>query len=241
MNALKKLLAKIKKLFLLNDVHYINGPETLPPPLSKKEEEKLLSDILIGNGNDVEKARQALITHNLRLVVYIAKKFENSGVPVEDLISTGTIGLIKSVNTFRPEKNIKLATYSSRCIENEILMHFSSQKKSAQDISMSEPIDTDSEGNPLTLSDIVYTDDTIADDLDKKIKIEKLREYIDEMDDSRDREIILKRYGLFMSKPMTQREIAEEMGISRSYVSRIEKRALKKLREKFTEQKNAKK
>ena len=235
MNALKKLLAKIKKLFLLNDVHYINGPETLPPPLSKKEEEKLLSDILIGNGNDVEKARQALITHNLRLVVYIAKKFENSGVPVEDLISIGTIGLIKSVNTFRPEKNIKLATYSSRCIENEILMHFRSQKKSAQDISMSEPIDTDSEGNPLTLSDIVYTDDTIADDLDKKIKIEKLREYIDEMEDSRDREIILKRYGLFMSKPMTQREIAEEMGISRSYVSRIEKRALKKLREKFTE------
>ena len=112
---------------------------------------------------------------------------------------------------------------------------FAVKKKSAQDISMSEPIDTDSEGNPLTLSDIVYTDDTIADDLDKKIKIEKLREYIDEMDDSRDREIILKRYGLFMSKPMTQREIAEEMGISRSYVSRIEKRALKKLREKFTE------
>ena len=109
MNALKKLLTKIKKLFLLNDVHYINGPETLPPPLSKKEEEKLLSDILIGNGNDVEKARQALITHNLRLVVYIAKKFENSGVPVEDLISIGTIGLIKSVNTFRPEKNIKYA------------------------------------------------------------------------------------------------------------------------------------
>lgn len=108
MNALKKLLAKIKKLFLLNDVHYINGPETLPPPLSKKEEEKLLSDILIGNGNDVEKARQALITHNLRLVVYIAKKFENSGVPVEDLISIGTIGLIKSVNTFRPEKTSSL-------------------------------------------------------------------------------------------------------------------------------------
>lgn len=129
MNALKKLLTKIKKLFLLNDVHYINGPETLPPPLSKKEEEKLLSDILIGNGNDVEKARQALITHNLRLVVYIAKKFENSGVPVEDLISIGTIGLIKSVNTFRPEKNIKLATYSSRCIERNT--YASSQNKFA--------------------------------------------------------------------------------------------------------------
>ena len=121
MNALKKLLAKIKKLFLLNDVHYINGPETLPPPLSKKEEEKLLSDILVGNGNDVEKARQALITHNLRLVVYIAKKFENSGVPVEDLISIGTIGLIKAANSFNSSKGTKFATYASRCIENAIL------------------------------------------------------------------------------------------------------------------------
>ena len=173
--------------------------------------------------------------HNLRLVAHIIKKYYSNYSDQEDLISIGTIGLIKGINSFDYTKGTRLATYASRCIENEILMHFRSQKKSAQDISMSEPIDTDSEGNPLTLSDIVYTDDTIADDLDKKIKIEKLREYIDEMDDSRDREIILKRYGLFMSKPMTQREIAEEMGISRSYVSRIEKRALKKLREKFTE------
>ena len=196
-----------------------------------KEEKKALEQMASG---DTE-AKNRLIEHNLRLVAHIIKKYYSKYSDQEDLISIGTIGLIKGINSFDYTKGTRLATYASRCIENEILMHFRSQKKSAQDISMSEPIDTDSEGNPLTLSDIVYTDDTIADDLDKKIKIEKLREYIDEMDDSRDREIILKRYGLFMSKPMTQREIAEEMGISRSYVSRIEKRALKKLREKFTE------
>lgn len=200
-------------------------------PLSAKEEKKALEQMASG---DTE-AKNRLIEHNLRLVAHIIKKYYSNYSDQEDLISIGTIGLIKGINSFDYTKGTRLATYASRCIENEILMHFRSQKKSAQDISMSEPIDTDSEGNPLTLSDIVYTDDTIADDLDKKIKIEKLREYIDEMEDSRDREIILKRYGLFMSKPMTQREIAEEMGISRSYVSRIEKRALKKLREKFTE------
>ena len=214
------------------DVHYIGGTEVLPAPLEPHEEAIVIDEL---TQNQSEEAKKLLIERNLRLVVYIARKFDNTGVGIEDLISIGTIGLIKGINSFDYTKGTRLATYASRCIENEILMHFRSQKKSAQDISMSEPIDTDPEGNPLTLSDIVYTDDTIADDLDKKIKIEKLREYIDEMDDSRDREIILKRYGLFMSKPMTQREIAEEMGISRSYVSRIEKRALKKLREKFTE------
>ena len=210
---------------------YIENAGSFPKPLSAKEEKKALEQMASG---DTE-AKNRLIEHNLRLVAHIIKKYYSNYSDQEDLISIGTIGLIKGINSFDYTKGTRLATYASRCIENEILMHFRSQKKSAQDISMSEPIDTDSEGNPLTLSDIVYTDDTIADDLDKKIKIEKLREYIDEMDDSRDREIILKRYGLFMSKPMTQREIAEEMGISRSYVSRIEKRALKKLREKFTE------
>lgn len=224
------LLRLFSNGFLFFILH-LSQPGSFAPPLSAAREREALAEMHAGDG----KARSELIEHNLRLVAHIIKKYYSNYSDQEDLISIGTIGLIKGINSFDYTKGTRLATYASRCIENEILMHFRSQKKSAQDISMSEPIDTDSEGNPLTLSDIVYTDDTIADDLDKKIKIEKLREYIDEMDDSRDREIILKRYGLFMSKPMTQREIAEEMGISRSYVSRIEKRALKKLREKFTE------
>ena len=227
---LLELLSAITTKMLYLILH-IENAGSFPKPLSAKEEKKALEQMASG---DTE-AKNRLIEHNLRLVAHIIKKYYSNYSDQEDLISIGPIGLIKGINSFDYTKGTRLATYASRCIENEILMHFRSQKKSAQDISMSEPIDTDSEGNPLTLSDIVYTDDTIADDLDKKIKIEKLREYIDEMDDSRDREIILKRYGLFMSKPMTQREIAEEMGISRSYVSRIEKRALKKLREKFTE------
>ena len=227
---LLELLSAITTKMLYLILH-IENAGSFPKPLSAKEEKKALEQMASG---DTE-AKNRLIEHNLRLVAHIIKKYYSNYSDQEHLISIGTIGLIKGINSFDYTKGTRLATYASRCIENEILMHFRSQKKSAQDISMSEPIDTDSEGNPLTLSDIVYTDDTIADDLDKKIKIEKLREYIDEMDDSRDREIILKRYGLFMSKPMTQREIAEEMGISRSYVSRIEKRALKKLREKFTE------
>ena len=227
---LLELLSAITTKMLYLILH-IENAGSFPKPLSAKEEKKALEQMASG---DTE-AKNRLIEHNLRLVAHIIKKYYSTYSDQEDLISIGTIGLIKGINSFDYTKGTRLATYASRCIENEILMHFRSQKKSAQDISMSEPIDTDSEGNPLTLSDIVYTDDTIADDLDKKIKIEKLREYIDEMEDSRDREIILKRYGLFMSKPMTQREIAEEMGISRSYVSRIEKRALKKLREKFTE------
>ena len=231
MNALKKLLAKIKKLFLLNDVHYINGPETLPPPLSKKEEEKLLADILIGNGNDVEKARQALITHNLRLVVYIAKKFENSGVPVEDLISIGTIGLIKSVNTFRPEKNIKLATYSSRCIENEILMYFRSQRKYQGDVSLSDSLDSDGEGSALSLMDVIRVDDDMLENLDTRESCQKVRRCVDRCLSGREAKVITLRYGLDGEPPRTQREIATACGISRSYVSRLEKKALEKLRE----------
>ena len=227
---LLELLSAITTKMLYLILH-IENAGSFPKPLSAKEEKKALEQMASG---DTE-AKNRLIEHNLRLVAHIIKKYYSNYSDQEDLISIGTRVLIKGINSVDYTKGTRFATYASRCIENEILMHFRSQKKSAQDISMSEPIDTDSEGNPLTLSDIVYTDDTIADDLDKKIKIEKLREYIDEMEDSRDREIILKRYGLFMSKPMTQREIAEEMGISRSYVSRIEKRALKKLREKFTE------
>ena len=149
------------------------------------------------------------------------------------MISVGTIGLIKGINSFNGEKGTRLATYAARCIENEILMYFRSQKKSAQDISMNEPIDTDSEGNPLTLSEIIYTDDTIADDLDTKIKIEKLRNYVREMPNTREKEIVIRRYGLDGNSPETQREIAKRLQISRSYVSRIEKRALTDLRKRF--------
>ena len=232
MNALKKLLAKIKKLFLLNDVHYINGPETLPPPLSKKEEEKLLSDILIGNGPDVEKARQALITHNLRLVVYIAKKFENSGVPVEDLISIGTIGLIKSVNTFRPEKNIKLATYSSRCIENEILMYLRRNSKRKTEVSIDEPLNVDWDGNELLLSDILGTDeDMVYRDMEEEAERRQLSNALSKLP-SRERRIVELRYGINTDddREMTQKEVADLMGISQSYISRLEKKIMNRLR-----------
>ena len=226
---LQSLLQKIKGFLFRRKIHYINGSQALPEPLSKEEEEALLARLQSGESA----VREELIVHNLRLVVYIAKKFETSGVFVEDLISIGTIGLIKAVNTFRPEKNIKLATYASRCIENEILMHFRNQKKSAQDISMSEPIDTDPQGNPLTLSEIIFTDDTIADDLDTKIKIERLRKLIDEMPETRAKQILIARYGLDGNFPKTQREIAEQLHISRSYVSRIEKKTLEDLRDRF--------
>ena len=230
MNALKKLLAKIKKLFLLNDVHYINGPETLPPPLSKKEEEKLLSDILVGNGNDVEKARQALITHNLRLVVYIAKKFENSGVPVEDLISIGTIGLIKSVNTFRPEKNIKLATYSSRCIENEILMHLRKTNSHKGDVSIDEPLNVDWDGNELLLSDILGSEpDTVNRGIEAEDEKSLLLRTVDTLAD-RDKLIMRMRFGLGGGKEYTQKEVADMLGISQSYISRLEKRIIERLK-----------
>ena len=231
MNALKKLLAKIKKLFLLNDVHYINGPETLPPPLSKKEEEKLLSDILIGNGNDVEKARQALITHNLRLVVYIAKKFENSGVPVEDLISIGTIGLIKSVNTFRPEKNIKLATYSSRCIENEILMHIRKISNQKAEVSLDEPINTDWDGNELLLSDVLGSDENLVGlQLEQAAERATLRRSVEQLA-PRERQIMELRFGLVDGVEHTQKEAADALGISQSYISRLEKRIIRQLKE----------
>lgn len=226
---LLELLSAITTKMLYLILH-IENAGSFPKPLSAKEEKKALEQMASG---DTE-AKNRLIEHNLRLVAHIIKKYYSNYSDQEDLISIGTIGLIKGINSFDYTKGTRLATYASRCIENEILMHFRSQKKSAQDISMSEPIDTDSEGNPLTLSDIVYTDDTIADDWIKNQNRKAARIYRRNGRLSRQRDN-LKRYGLFMSKPMTQREIAEEMGISRSYVSRIEKRALKKLREKFTE------
>lgn len=208
---------------------HIEGTGSFPKPLRAKEEREALERFAAG---DTE-ARDLLIEHNLRLVAHIIKKYYSSYSDQDDLISVGTIGLIKGINSFNGEKGTRLATYAARCIENEILMYFRSQKKSAQDISMNEPIDTDSEGNPLTLSEIIYTDDTIADDLDTKIKIEKLRAHIRDMPNTREKEIIIRRYGLDGNTPETQREIAKRLQISRSYVSRIEKRALTQLRKQF--------
>lgn len=210
---------------------HIQNAGSFPKPLSAKEEREALQRLKEGDAE----ARDLLVEHNLRLVVHIIKKYYSSYSDQDDLISIGTIGLIKGVNSFNAEKGTRLATYAARCVENEILMYFRNQKKSSQDISMSEPIDTDSEGNPLTLSDIIFTDDTISDDIDKKMKIEKLRRCINAMPDSREKEIIIRRYGLNGCFPLTQREIADKLHISRSYVSRIEKKAIEDLRKSFDE------
>ncbi len=210
---------------------HIQNAGSFPKPLSAKEEREALQRLKEGDSE----ARDLLVEHNLRLVVHIIKKYYSSYSDQDDLISIGTIGLIKGVNSFNAEKGTRLATYAARCVENEILMYFRNQKKSSQDISMSEPIDTDSEGNPLTLSDIIFTDDTISDDIDKKMKIEKLRKCINAMPDGREKEIIIRRYGLNGCFPLTQREIADKLHISRSYVSRIEKKAIEDLRKGFDE------
>lgn len=210
---------------------HIQNAGSFPKPLSAKEEREALQRLKEGDSE----ARDLLVEHNLRLVVHIIKKYYSSYSDQDDLISIGTIGLIKGVNSFDAEKGTRLATYAARCVENEILMYFRNQKKSSQDISMSEPIDTDSEGNPLTLSDIIFTDDTISDDIDKKMRIEKLRRCINAMPDGREKEIIIRRYGLNGCFPLTQREIAEKLHISRSYVSRIEKKVIEDLRKSFDE------
>lgn len=204
-----------RRLFPL-DCHYINGPDTLPPPLTKAQEAQVLEEVQKG----VPGAREPLITHNLRLVVYIAKKFESPGAGVEDLISIGTIGLIKAVNTFRVEKNIKLATYASRCIENEILMYFRGQKKLQGEVSLSDSIDTDKDGNALQLMDIVGVDDTMLEDLHDRDNALRLHKLVREQLTAREAEIVRLRYGLGGTMPLTQREIAASFGISRSYVFR---------------------
>ena len=188
-------------------------------------ERKYLEEMSDGN----DEARNILIERNLRLVAHVAKKYNTSRADQDDLISIGTVGLIKAIDSFKPDKGTRLATYAAKCVENEILMHFRSMKKSAHDISLEDPIDSDSEGNPLTLMDIICTPDCIADDLDLKIKSEKLRGLVIGIPDPREKAIIVMRYGLDGNEPLTQREIASMMNISRSYVSRIEKRALERL------------
>jgi len=220
----------IKKLNRSNNredsVAYINGPETLPAPLAKEEEQRIFD--LIDSGDN--SAREPLITHNLRLVVYIARKFESSGAGIEDLISIGTIGLIKAVNTFCPSRNIKLATYASRCIENEILMYLRKSSQLRQETSIDEPLNTDWDGNELLLSDVLGSDpDIISRDIEDQTEKSLLLEAVSHLGD-RERHIMNLRFGLNGYKEHTQKEVASGMGISQSYISRLEKRILDQLR-----------
>lgn len=222
------LLMKIASAVYYFALH-VKGVGSFPPPLSAEREAELLEKSR--NGDD--DARNELIEHNLRLVAHIVKKYYNTGADQDDMISIGTIGLIKAVSTFNADKGIHLATYASRCIENEILMFFRNQKKTAQDVFISDPIDTDKDGNTLTLIDVIADKSDIADEIDTKIKVEKLRVILPVCLTERERLIIEMRYGLCGREELTQREIAKKLNISRSYVSRIEKSALEKLRKQF--------
>lgn len=218
------LIRTISNLFFF--ALHLSGTGSFPPPLSAKRERECLLAMKNGDVN----AKNELIEHNLRLVAHIIKKYYSSSVQQDDLISIGTIGLIKAINTFDPDKGIRLATYAARCIENEILMQFRAQKKTSQDISVNEPIDTDSEGNPLTLMDIISTEDEIVEDIYKITMLKKLSTEVGRIKDPREKSIIMMRYGLDGMRPMTQLEVSKKLNISRSYVSRIEKKALKELR-----------
>lgn len=207
-------------------VHYIGGSDNLPPPLEKDEEAEAIR--LLGEGD--EEARQRLIEHNLRLVVYIARRFENTGINLEDLISIGAIGLIKAVNTYNGGKNIKLATYASRCIENEILMFLRKTSNRRQEVSISEPLSTDWDGNELLLSDVLGTDeDAVSEPLEDEVDRQLLREALGRLGD-REREIITLRFGIGGGRERTQKEVADLLGISQSYISRLEKRIILRLR-----------
>lgn len=210
-------------------IDYINGIDTLPPPLSKEEEAAVFAALEAGDSN----ARETLIVHNLRLVVYIARKFESSGLGLEDLISIGTIGLIKAVGTFRPAKKIKLATYASRCIENEILMVLRKNAQSRSEISIDEPLSADWDGNELLLSDILGTEeDIVSKGIENEAEREMLRQAVSELGE-REREIMEMRFGLCGGRERTQKEVAEFIGISQSYISRLEKKIIRKLRSKL--------
>jgi RNA polymerase sporulation-specific sigma factor len=214
------------KIFGANDIYYIGGSEALPPPLSNDEERDLVEELRNGN----EDVRSTLIERNLRLVVYIARKFENTGISVEDLISIGTIGLIKAVNTFDPAKKIKLATYASRCIENEILMYLRRNSKVRAEISFDEPLNVDWDGNELLLSDILGTDnDLIYHCIEDEVEKELLKNAMSKLN-IREKQIMELRFGLIGGGEKTQKEVADILGISQSYISRLEKRIIKRLR-----------
>ncbi|WP_078391572.1 RNA polymerase sporulation sigma factor SigE [Shouchella patagoniensis] len=220
----------LQKLGLKADeIYYIGGSEALPPPLSKEEEAELLAKLPSGD----KAVRSMLIERNLRLVVYIARKFENTGINIEDLISIGTIGLIKAVNTFNPEKKIKLATYASRCIENEILMYLRRNNKTRSEVSFDEPLNIDWDGNELLLSDVLGTDEDIItkgieERVDRRLLVKALHTL-----SSREKQIMELRFGLTGSEEKTQKDVADMLGISQSYISRLEKRIIKRLQKEF--------
>ena len=224
-------LAKIG-LIHRNNVYYIGGTDVLPPPLKGEDEQKTLLELERGS----EEAKQLLIERNLRLVVFIARRFENTGVNLEDLISIGTIGLIKAISTYRLDRNIKLATYASRCIENEILMHIRKISAQKSEVSLDEPINMDYDGNELLLSDILGTDeDMILRPMEDDVDLCVLRQAVKELP-QREQEIIVMRFGLYGHQELTQKEVAQRMGISQSYISRLEKRIMLKLRKELLRQ-----
>ncbi len=223
---LKLLINRIKSKVFEIEVDYINGPETLPPPLSADREQECLIMLELGDKD----AREELIVHNLRLVVYIAKKFENTGIPIEDLISIGTLGLIKSVNTFRVSKNIKLATYASRCIENEILMYLRKTNSMKTEVSYYEPLNVDWDGNELLLSDVLGSEpDEIYRDIEADDERSRLYQAINSLG-KRERMIMTMRFGIGGGREYTQKEVADSLGISQSYISRLEKRIIEKIK-----------
>ncbi len=228
---IKDVLKNLKGSILADDVFYVNGPQTLPPPLEKEAEDDCLKKISDGDNS----AREILITHNLRLVVYIAKKFENTGIGVEDLVSIGTIGLIKAVNTFCPEKNIKLATYASRCIENEILMYLRKTSNRKTEISFDEPLNTDHDGNELLLSDVLAEDaDSVNCNIEYEDEKRLLHSVVDKLNE-REKMIINMRFGIDGQQEHTQKEVADLLGISQSYISRLEKRIISRIRKEMEE------
>jgi RNA polymerase sporulation-specific sigma factor len=230
---LSLILMWYRFLFMLGlkaeEIYYIGGSEALPPPLSREEEEHLLSKLTTGDNA----VRAMLIERNLRLVVYIARKFENTGIHIEDLVSIGTIGLIKAVNTFDPEKKIKLATYASRCIENEILMYLRRNNKIRSEVSFDEPLNIDWDGNELLLSDVLGTEnDTIHRGIEEEVDKKLLRKALYKLSD-REKTIMELRFGLMDGEEKTQKDVADMLGISQSYISRLEKRIIKRLRKEF--------
>ncbi len=229
-NKLNRLILKIKLiLFRPNRIDYIFGSSTLPPPLSKEEEASLMEKLKDGD----ESVREELITHNLRLVVYIARKFDVAGAGIEDLISIGTIGLIKAVKTYSPEKNIKLATYASRCIENEILMFIRKNSQLKGELSLDEPLNTDWDGNELLLSDVLGSDpDMVGMNVERDDECRMLRIVLDKLP-KRDREIMYMRFGLDGQREHTQKQVADSMNISQSYISRLEKKIISMLKKEL--------
>jgi len=228
---LKELLSRIFSKFRTKKTYYIGGHDSLPVPLTREEEMSVIEAFMNGD----MKARDTLIERNLRLVVYIARRFDNTGTPIEDLISIGSIGLIKAIETYNKEKNIKLATYASRCIENEILMHLRKTSRMKGEVSLDEPLNSDPDGNELLLSDILGTDEEIImNDVEKKIERASMFEAINGLSE-RERYIMECRFGLNGKKEMTQKEVADHLGISQSYISRLEKKIISELRESLNQ------